>query len=77
VQLATAAAHATPASVLTHDDSSSAAPPQHERGEHSVHEHIRLWLMLNPGIGGIDWRESPVVGPVSRSAAGAHQKPRR
>jgi hypothetical protein len=38
--------------VFTHDDSSSAAPLQHDFGEHTVQEHIRLCLMLKPGIGG-------------------------
>jgi hypothetical protein len=43
VQLCTAAAQVTlPASVVRHDDSSSADPPQQDFGEHTVHEHIRL-----------------------------------
>jgi len=73
VQLWTAAAHATPASVFTHDDSSSAAPPQHDRGEHTVQEHIRLWLMLNPGIGGGWYSAGGLALAGSRAAHAASQ----
>lgn len=47
MQLATESPHSTPASVLTHEDSSSlASPSQQDEGEHTVHEHILVCVML-------------------------------